>query len=220
MPLESRFWFSTTVTTPAALTWYAPPTVKYAPPFAIGHHVVQAAEGLAVGEAAGEHAVLGQQLCHVGEFLAALVEGPRGIRAGALHAEEPARRIERDRARGVRVAQHHVFLVGGIELADRVGLLLREHHAAVGRGDDAVGGLRNPPTPVPTAHSRRRRRESRAPRRRARRRAASALSAHAQPAPAAPAAPRPARARTAITRPPDARPLRPAPAADCPAARR
>src|SRR6185503_3891177 len=67
----------------------------------------------------------------------------------ALDAVEPALRVERDRAGAARVGNDRPLLAGRIELANRVGLLLREDHAAVGRAVDAVGRLEVGPDELP-----------------------------------------------------------------------
>jgi len=104
---------------------------------------------LAVGEAVGEQAVLRRKDRDVREDLAALVERARGVGAGALDTEQAALCIKRNGPRALCGRQVDGLVVRGVELADRVRLLLGEEDAAVGRGDEAVCGLEVGPDELP-----------------------------------------------------------------------
>ena len=116
---------------------------------AVGDQVVQPAERRAVGERHREHLALGQQLHDRRQIVAARQKRVERLGAGALDGVQPALRIERHGADTARRADDRVFLAVGRKLANRVRLLLREDHAAVGRADDAVGRLEIGPHDLP-----------------------------------------------------------------------
>ena len=113
------------------------------------HQVVQPPQRLPVerrGQRGSRRAQLGNR-----RRLGALRRLTAGIGAGAQHGQHAAARVDGQRPRAVRVLDHYRHAVVRVELADAVGLLLREQQAAVGGGHEAVGVVGALPRPHPGA---------------------------------------------------------------------
>ena len=94
--------------------------------------------------------VSGASTADASQLLAARAERAARVRAGALRGVQAALVVQRNGAGAVRCRRdRRIRDCPSVELADRVGLLLGEDHAAVGRADDSVRRFEVRPDELP-----------------------------------------------------------------------